>query len=106
MKIAQDLEKIQKKAIPNFEFAGKGLGNIITAIIPYIFAASGLIILVYFVIGGLEFLTSGGDPKKTESAKGKLTGAIVGFVIIFVSFWLVQIIGRVLNIEIFKTIFG
>lgn len=99
-----DFQQLEQATLPNF--AGGDLGDIVSAIIPYVFAASGLIILVYFVIGGLEFLTSGGDPKKTESAKGKLTGAIVGFVIIFISFWLVQVIGRVLDIEIFETIFG
>ena len=101
-----DFSKLQRDNLPGFEFAGEGLGDIVSALIDYVFAASGLIILVFFVVGGIEFLTSGGDPKKTESAKGKLTGAIVGFVIIFISFWLVQIIGRVLDIDVFKTIFG
>ncbi|HUS60264.1 MAG TPA: pilin [Nevskiaceae bacterium] len=82
---------------PRFE----NIGDIINTLIPYIFALAGIILLFFIIFGGFELLTSGGDPKKVESAKGKITHAIVGFIIIFVAYWLVQILETIFGIQIF-----
>lgn len=68
------------------------IGDIVSKLLPYIFVLAGLGLLVYLILGGFQLMVSGGDPKATEQAKGKITGAIVGFVIIFISYWLVQIL--------------
>ena len=77
------------------------LGEIISSLLPYIFALAGLALLLYLTLAGFELLTSTGDPKKIESAKSKLTNAIIGFLIIFVSYWLIQILEAILGITIF-----
>lgn len=76
------------------------LGEIISKLLPYVFVLSGLILFVIIVMKGLELLTSGGNPKKTESAKEGLTAAIVGFLIIIASYWLIQILEYILHINI------
>lgn len=53
--------------------------------------AAGFAILAVFimlVIGGFKYLTSGGDPKATESAKNTLTYAIFGLVAL-IGIWLI-----------------
>jgi hypothetical protein len=82
------------------------LGQIVQAILPYIFVIAGLLLLLYLIYGGFSLMTSAGDPKKMEGAKGKITGALIGFLIIFVSFWIVQIVGRILGIQPIIDIFG
>lgn len=84
-----------------FKFAGGNLGSIINALIPYIFGMAGLALLVILIWGGFELMTSAGDPKKMQSAQGKLTNAVVGFIIIFVAYWLVQILEVIFGIKIF-----
>lgn len=81
------------------------LGAIISAVIPYLFGAAGLLLLLYLIWGGFSYMLSQGDPKAAESAKQKITNALVGFVIIFVAYWLVQILGMVLGITQFQQIF-
>ena len=81
------------------------LGNIIAALIPYILSLAGFGLMIYLILGGFEYLTSAGDPKKTDSAKKKLTTALFGFIIIFSAFWVVQLFGNVLNIGPFKNVF-
>jgi len=102
-----NLGEIQKNAIPEFKFKGNSgsLGGIISALVPYVFTIAGLLLLLYLIIGGFGLLTSGGDPKKMQGAKGQITNALVGFLIIFVSYWLVQIIGSILGLEIIGKIF-
>lgn len=68
------------------------LASLVNNALPIIFAVAGIFLLVYLVWGGFDFLISLGDPKKAEAGKGKITNALLGFVIIFIAFWLVQII--------------
>jgi hypothetical protein len=68
------------------------VGGIISAFLPYIFVFAGLGLLIYLILGGFQLMTSGGDPKAIEQAKGKITGAVIGFIIIFVSYWLIKIL--------------
>jgi hypothetical protein len=81
------------------------IGKIITEILPYLFAISGILLLLYFLMGGLQLMLSAGDPKKAQGAWGKITNAVIGFVIIFIAYWLTQLIGNIFNIQIIKDIF-
>jgi len=83
-----------------FEFSGEKLGDIISALLPYLFTLAGLGLFLYLIVAGFGWMTSGGDPKKTQSAKDKLTNALVGFIIIFVAYWLILILEKIFGLEI------
>ncbi len=68
------------------------LGSVVTELLKYLFPFAGLLLFAYLIWGGFSYLTSGGDPKSMEQAKGKVTNAIVGFIIVFIAFWLVQLL--------------
>lgn len=55
-------------------------------------ALVGVAIFVMFVIGGFNFLFSGGDQKKLEKARGTLTNAIIGVVVIVVAYLILRTI--------------
>jgi len=82
------------------------LGAIISALLPYLFVVAGLLLLLYLVFGGFSLLTSRGDPKAVQIAKERITFALVGFIVIFVSYWIVQFVGTILGIEAIQDIFG
>lgn len=103
--LAQNLDDIQKEAMPAFKFSGGKIADIISAALPYVFAVAGLLLLLYLIFGGFGLLTSAGEPKKIQEAQGKITNALIGFVIIFVAYWLVKIVGTILGIEAFGEIF-
>ena len=75
-----------------FKFADKKIGDIISALLPYIFVLAGLVLLLMLIFGGFQLMTSAGDPKGMEAGKNRVMYAIIGFLIIFASFWLVQIL--------------
>lgn len=108
MLLAQDLDKIQNDSFPTFLYRSGGrtmpFGRIITNILPYIFGAAGLALLVYMILGGLQLMTSRGDPKAAQAAQAKIINAVIGFVIIIFAFFIVQIFGQIFGIE--NTIFG
>lgn len=81
------------------------IGKVISRAIPLILAFAGLGLLLMLLASGFEYLTSAGDAKKLESAKQRLTYSIVGFLLIFTAFWLVQIAGRIFGLTEVNTIF-
>ncbi len=94
-----------EKQIPNFKFAGGDLGQIVSDALPYFFGAAGILLLLYLVWGGLGLMLSRGDPKAVQAARDKITGALIGFVIVFTAFWLTRIIADILGLEPIKNIF-
>ncbi len=81
------------------------LGGIISNLLPYIFTAAGILLLIYLIFGGFQLMLSGGDPKGAQSARSHITNAIIGFIIIFVAFWVVQIFGSVFGLKGITNIF-
>lgn len=76
------------------------LGGVISQALKFLFPLSGLILFAMIIIAGFQLLTSAGEPKKMEAAKQRLTWGIIGFVVIFVSFWIMKILEFLLGIQI------
>lgn len=105
MKLSQaiNFSNLENKASP--EFAGANVGEILSVLLTYIFPFAGLLMLVYLLYGGYKYMLSQGDPKALQGAKGTITTALIGFVIVFVSYWLVQIVGIALGLNVVSFIF-
>jgi hypothetical protein len=78
---------------------GLTVGQIVTKFLPYLFVVAGLILMFYLIMGGFGLMTSGGDPKKVQSAQGKITSAVVGFFIIFVAYWITQLLQSIFGLS-------
>ncbi|QQG41882.1 MAG: hypothetical protein HYV90_01055 [Candidatus Woesebacteria bacterium] len=91
--------------IPLEQFGITSMGTLISKILPFVFGAAGIALLIYLVMGGFQMMTSRGDPKAMQGAQGKITNALLGFVIIAVAYLFVKIIGQVFGITAFSGIF-
>lgn len=81
------------------------IGDVISKAMPIVVAFAGFGLLVMIIAAGFTLLTSVGDAKKMEQGKQQLTMAIVGFLIIVGSVFLVRVIGIVLGITEVNKIF-
>lgn len=99
-----DYSGLQKAAGLKFESAGS-IGSIISAAIPYILAIAGIILLLNLLWGGISLMLTRGDPKAIEAAKAKITTSLIGFIIVFVAYWIVQIAATILDLQTIKSIF-
>jgi hypothetical protein len=81
------------------------IGSILSKAIPLIFVIGGIALLAMIIMAGFTFLTSAGDSKKMEQGKNQLTYAIVGIVIIFAAFWIVQIVGYMFGLDSMTNLF-
>lgn len=107
MQLAQAIDFNQlQDALPGFRFPlTGGVGDVLFLATQYIFVIAGLALLLYLLYGGFQMMTSGGDPGALKEAQAKITNAIVGFVIIFVAYWLVQLVGVAFGIKEIQDIF-
>lgn len=80
------------------------IGELITAILPNIYVAASLILFFLLIGGGLMFMISAGreNPEGAATGKKAITAALIGFILIFASYWLIQIIEVVTGIQIFN----
>ena len=72
---------------------------LIQTIINWALIFAGSIALIFIVFGAIQFLTSAGDPKKAESAKKTITLAIVGIVLVFLSFAIINTIAIITGVS-------
>lgn len=82
----------------------KGLEAVFNNILSVALLFAGIVLFIMFVIGGFRYLTSGGDPKATEAAKGTLTHAIAGLVVLVLAYIIIQFIEVFtgVNVSVFK----
>ncbi|PWU23783.1 hypothetical protein C5B42_01830 [Candidatus Cerribacteria bacterium 'Amazon FNV 2010 28 9'] len=64
----------------------------------------GLLVFIYLVWGGVEWITAGGDKSKTESARQKLTNAIIGLAIVAAAFAISQVLSTFFGIRVGSSI--
>lgn len=69
------------------------LEPIFANIVGTVLSLAGVALFIMLLVGGFSFLFSGGDPKKLEQARGTLTNAIIGLVIIVAAYLILRIIG-------------
>ena len=70
------------------------VANILTAVLPIILTLAGFITVIVIVVSGVQFITSGGNPEAAAAAKNRLVFAIIGFIIIILSYAILQIVNR------------
>lgn len=100
-----------KKLLLNPEQPGKGVGDVypqlssfINLFIPLAFIFSGIILLFLLIGGGFSIIASGGNAKSVEQGKNQISGAVLGFLVIFSAYWIIQIIQTITGVKILGTI--
>jgi hypothetical protein len=73
------------------ELDGSDLGPMVGAIVTFLLIVAVLIALFFLILGGIRWITSGGDKGKVESARNTIIAAIIGLVIAFLAFFILQV---------------
>lgn len=66
------------------------LPTVIQNILNAIIGVAGIISVVFIVVGGIQYITSTGDPGKTKKAKDTILYSLIGLVICALSFAIVN----------------
>jgi hypothetical protein len=77
-----------------------GISSLVSLFLKISFVIAGLILLFYFILGGIGMISSAGksDPKTAEQAKATITSAVIGFVVVFTAYWIVKLIATLFGV--------
>jgi hypothetical protein len=78
------------------------LGELVSVLLPNIYVLAGILLLVLMIGGGLAVIAGGqeSDPRKTGQGTTAITSALIGFLIIFCSYWIIQIVEVITGFKI------
>jgi hypothetical protein len=74
-------------------------GGIISRFLVYAFPIAGLILFVMIIWGGFEILVGATDKKSIDTGKQRVTAALVGFILLFASYWIAQVVQVVFGLK-------
>ncbi len=77
------------------------IGEFVSTVLPNVYVLAGLIMFFLILLGGIGLISAGGDTEKIQAGSKKITIAIAGFAIIFLSYWIIQIIEILTGLTIF-----
>jgi len=85
------------------ETIGQGAGadilaRLIANFLKITFSVAGLVLLAMLLWGGIQWMTAGGDKEQMAKAQGKITSALIGFVIFMSVFAIINFIAPALGL--------
>jgi hypothetical protein len=84
----------------NTDQGGTALGKLISGLIGALFIAGFLLAFMFIIIGGIQWITAGGDKQALEKARNGITHAIVGLVIVAAAYAIMVLVGQFFGIDI------
>lgn len=77
-------------------------GRIVGLIISVLLIAAVIVSIIFLIWGGIRWILSGGDKAGVENARNTIIAAIIGLVISLAAFFIINIIGQILGIQLFN----
>jgi len=72
--------------------SGPSLNSIVTVVVNVLSVIIGVVSVIMIMVGGFRFVTSAGDAAAVKSARGTITYAIVGLVVVALAQFIVQFV--------------
>lgn len=79
----------------NLGFKVPEFNIVLTFFIRFFFLVSGIVALIYLLLGALAWITSGGNKENVDKARDKIQSALVGLIILFFVLALVAVVENV-----------
>lgn len=87
---------------------GSATADLLSNVITVLTTIGSLAFVIYFTIGALKWIISGGDKSKAQEAQNQMVQALIGLIALISGYFVVGIVGGVLGINIlspFSTLF-
>lgn len=81
--LAQTLNSVDVQTPRGF---ATDFGGLLNGVLSFVLVIAALLVFFYLILGGIEWITSGGDKGKTEAARNKITAAVIGLIILAASY--------------------
>ena len=83
-------------AFADFDNPGPGFFQTFSSLwdklLQFVMAIGLLMVFLYLIWGGIDWITSGGDKGKTEGARNKITAAVIGLIVLAAAYAILTIV--------------
>ena len=76
------------------------VGSILSGAIQLILIVAALVFFFLLIVGGIRWMTAGGDKEKAGAARGQLTSALIGLAIVFAAWAIIRLIEVLFGVSI------
>lgn len=76
------------------------VSNLISGVITLVFIVASLVFFFMLVVGGIKWMMAGGDKEKAGEARGQLTSALIGLIVIFLAWAISTLLGTLFGVDI------
>lgn len=76
------------------------VGTLISAVVGTLLILAALMAFLFLIMGGIQWITSGGDKTHMEEARNKITHAIVGLIIVGAAWAVMMLVQNFLGINV------
>lgn len=73
--------------------------NLVNLILPIALLTGAMLLLIMLFTGGFTWITAGSDPERIKKAQKTITFAIIGLVIVILSYVIVKLIAFMFRIQ-------
>ena len=83
-------------------YTKEGLFAVLSVVLRNVFVIAGIILFIFIVVGGLGMILNAGNAEKLKNSSKTLSSAVIGFSILFSSFWVIRIIEFLTGINLIQ----
>lgn len=84
---------------PDYTTGGTVVGSLVGAVVGGFIIFSFIFALFFLLVGGISWITSGGDKAQLESARNKITHAMIGLIIVACVWAIMMLVGKFIGID-------
>ena len=99
--IALAAEEVNIKP-PTPEIGKITIQSLVSGVIGLVFIAASLIFFFLLMAGGIKCMMAGGDKEKAGEARGQLTSALIGLVVVFIAWAVSTLIGNIFGFNLLE----
>ena len=74
--------------------------DLITLAINFVLVIAAIAFFFMLVLGGIRWITSGGDKGKTESARSQITAGLIGLLIVFAAWAILSLVENFFGVNL------
>lgn len=81
------------------------ISSLVNVLLPNIYMLAGVSLFVLLLFGGFGVIMGAGndDPKQSAQGRQAITMAVIGFLVIFASYWIIGIIEKLTGVAILNS---
>ena len=76
-----------------------GVGSILSGVIGVFLVMAFVMAFIFLLVGGLNWITSGGDKAKLQLARDRITNAIIGLIVVAAAWAVMMIVSDFVGID-------